>query len=260
MTAAVADARYAVPPNMGIHRSVMPLNEIERVRGFVTWVLGGRADPPEGKDEANWSTNLGTLYRGKILSNPNFVLGFLGDTAIPELCRQALGPDIVYSLDKTLVRDFNPSRRPAPARMHFDAHLYGPQVPMVTVWIPLNDVGIESPGLSIATRPNSPLALWNELAEGVDAAGRYHAGAVRQRDYAHEDLYAMARAEPESPFIEPELNAGDVMIFDHQYVHGTQTSIASPTRRMSLEIRMLAADVAKRVMALGTQHMFVRVD
>ena len=258
--AAVAEARYAVPAAMGLHRGVVPLNEIERIRGFVTWAIGGRSAPVEDDGEANWSVNFGHLFQEKFLGNPSHVLGFMQKSPIPDLCREILGPDIVYSLDKTLARDYQPSRRPVPAPMHFDAHLFGPHVPMVTVWIPLNDVGRESPGLSIATRPNWPRPLWNQLADGIDKRARYHPFSLERRGYPHEEIYALAEAEPAGLFIEPQLDAGDVMIFDHQFIHGTQTGIPEPTRRMSLEIRMLPAGAAKRVLGYASQHMFVKVD
>ena len=146
-----------------------------------------------------------------------------------------------------------------PAPMHFDAHLYGPQVPMVTVWLPLNAVGRKSPGLSIAKRPHWPLDCWNELVEGVDSTGKYHPGNAGRRGHPHEEIYTAAIAEAEWPFMEPELNAGDALIFDHQHIHGTQVNIRSPVRRMSLEIRILHIDEVRRLFEQGSAQVFARL-
>lgn len=253
------EIRFATPPVLELHRSVVPLREVERVRAFVTWVLGFRDAPPTGQSEGNWSANIRGLMQRGAIAKPQSVLGFLNRTPIPDLCRAALGSEIDCSIDKTLVRDFNPGHRPAPAPMHFDAHLYGPHVPMVTVWMPLNDVGLQAPGLSISTRPNWPLAYWNELVDGVDDTGHYDPMMAGPRSYPSNDIDDWAKREAEWPLIEPLLDAGDVAIFDHQHIHGTQTSIKRPSRRMSLEIRILPADRAKQLLKSGLEHMFLQI-
>ena len=251
---------FAVPPAFAIHRDVLPQAEVERVRGFVTRVLGDRPAPEPGANDHDWSARFNDLVAGGVLEGPGQLLNFVRKSGVPDLCRAILGPDVVYSLAKSLVRDFDPARRSQPAHMHFDAHLFGPQYPMLTVWVPLNAVGTESPGLSIATRPNWPAPLWDDLVAAVDAQGVYDADRLRRRGYRHEEVYALAAREAEWPFIAPELDVGDVMIFDHQHIHGTQIDIAAPARRMSLEIRVVSVPTAKSLYTRGRAYSFGRLD
>ena len=143
--------------------------------------------------------------------------------------------------------------------MHFDAHIFGPQTPMLTIWVPLNDVGRESPGLSMAKRPHWPPQLWERLGDAIDVDGAYRPGQDFARAYPHEEVYEPARAEDEWPFFEPELNAGDVCIFDHQYIHGTQINLPRPAKRMSLEIRMLPVQAVQRLIKQGSTSVFVKL-
>ena len=50
------------------------------------------------------------------------------------------------------------------------------------------------------------------------------------------------------------------MIFDHQYIHGTQSGIAAPASRMSLEVRVIPIPLAKALYKLDRRYVFGRLD
>jgi len=252
--------RFAVSPTFEIHRNVLPRAGVEKIRAFVTKVLGNRPESEDGQDDQNWSIDLRTLMANGDLENPSELVGVLKKSAVPTLCREIFGPGLAYSVDTSLIRDFNTSRRPVPAAMHFDAHVFGPHVPMVTVWVPLNAVGIDSPGLAVANRPHWPRQCWTELTDCVDAKGLYRRIDASRRAYTQDDIYALARQEPEWPMVEPVLEVGDIMIFDHQHIHGTQPGIAEPKRRMSMELRVLPMKVVEDLMKGGLQQYFGKLD
>lgn len=250
---------FAIPPKMEIHRNVIPRHVIERVRAFVTWAMGYRDPPADGQIETDWSSNLRALCDQRILGHPEALLRPFWECGIPDLCRAVLGPEIAYVADTSLVRDYNPSNRPRPAHMHFDAHIFGAQTRMLTVWIPLNDVGRDSPGLVMAKHPNWPLPHWQYLADNVDSDRGFRPKADFVRSYTHDEIFDLARQEAEWPFFEPELSVGDAFIFDHQHIHGTQTSVERPDRRMSLEIRILPVDEVTRMLRQGSSSAYVKL-
>lgn len=252
--------RFAAPPTFEIHRNVLPPEGVARLRAFVTKVLGSRPAPAEGEEDKNWSIDFRTLMANGHMANPVELMRVLKKSAVPSLCRKVFGPGLAYSVDKSLIRDFNPGRRPVPAPMHFDAHVFGPHVPMVTVWVPLNAVGVDSPGLAIANRPHWPRDYWTELTDCIDERGLYRRIEAGRRGVPQDQIYALAREEPEWPLVEPVLDVGDVMIFDHQHIHGTQPGIPEPKRRMSMEVRVLPVAVVDTLIAGGLQQLFGRLD
>ncbi|MEQ8814677.1 MAG: hypothetical protein RLO51_18090 [Thalassobaculum sp.] len=261
ISTATEGIRFAVPPAFQIHRQVLAKDGVAGIRDYVTRVLGNRPPPAEGEADRNWSVQFRTLMVQGHLKNPGELVGVLRQSEVPALCREILGPGLVYSIDKSLLRDFNPRLRSAPATMHFDAHVFGPHIPIVTVWVPLNPVGVDAPGLAIATRPHWPLDYWNELAGRVDDAGLlYRRIDPGRAGIPQDEIYALARAEDEWPLVEPVLDVGDVMIFDHQYIHGTQPGIANPGRRMSMEVRVMPYAMAQRLLAAGLPQMFASLD
>ncbi len=252
--------RFAVPPTFAIHRKVLQPDGVAAVRDFVARTLGGRAAVGDGEQDENWSVDFRTLMADGRLQNPSELVRVVKKSSVPTLCREIFGPGLAYSVDKSLIRDFNPGRRPVPAAMHFDAHVFGPHVPMVTVWVPLNAVGVDSPGLAVATRPHWPRQYWTDLTDCVDSNGLYRRIPADRRAYSQDEIYALARKEPEWPIVEPVLDVGDVMIFDHQHIHGTQPGIAEPKRRMSMEIRVLPMRVVEDLMKGGLQQYFGKLD
>lgn len=251
---------FAVPPTFEVHRGVLPRSGVEEVRAFVARVLGNRPAAAEGEQDQGWAVDFRTLMAKGELENPRQLIGVLKKSSVPELCRAILGPGLAYSVDKSLIRDFDPGRRPAPAPMHFDAHVFGPHIRMLTVWVPLTPVGADAPGLSIARRPHWPLSYWNELAARVDDTGLYRRIDASRRGLPQDEVLALARNESEWPLVEPRLDVGDVMIFDHQHIHGTQTGIEAPARRMSMEVRVMRYKVAMDLIAGGLQQLFGSLD
>jgi len=100
----------------------------------------------------------------------------------------------------------------------FIAQPAGELLPMETCWIPLNDCGVDAPGLEwLDAEPGRMLAP----AELSDAAlrARYAADAFRH----------------------PPLTAGDALFFDGGQLHRTHVTPAMNQPRTSIELRFIAA-------------------
>lgn len=238
--------RYSIPPTLEILRGALPKDAVDKVRDNVRQLIGNRAAPADGQSEVHWSVNLDLLLDKGNLRHPGQIIGLVAGTGVTRRCREILGPDIVCSLQATIIRDFRPDHRSEPARMHFDANLFGPSVPMLNVWVPLNDVGRDSPGLTMATVPHWPRPYWDRMVGMANEDGLLPGGAWQHLNFPPAEILARAGEEPEWPFFEPELAVGDVMIFDHQFIHGTQVTLTSAGRRFSLEIRFLSRGSAER--------------
>ncbi len=248
---------YSCPPTLEIVRGAVPAGTVAGICAEVRRVLGERDRLPDGQAEILWSLDLARMMRLGALKHPAHILGFLKDTVLPAFCRDVLGPDIACCLAGTFVRDFRPDLGSEPARMHFDANVLGLSVPMLNVWVPLNDVGRDAPGLTMATRPHWPRAHWDKVVAAADRNGLFPTGARAGLAFPYEEIVALAHEEAEWPLVDPELVAGDVLVFDHQHIHGTQMSLATAGRRSSLEIRLVSVESARRLKALGGPQEFV---
>jgi ectoine hydroxylase-related dioxygenase (phytanoyl-CoA dioxygenase family) len=111
--------------------------------------------------------------------------------------------------------------------LHFDfATLQGEApadalLPMLTCWVPLDDCGVDAPGLEwLQPAPSSSPVPLLRPAELSDAALR-------------------ARF-PASAFEHPALAAGDALLFDGALVHRTHALPTMTRSRTSIELRFVA--------------------
>lgn len=252
----MSSAPYAVPSPFEVVRGAVPLDVVGSLAGFVDDMIGHRSPPKDGEIEGLWFVSLLTVLNAKKVRSMQSVLGFLNATPIPAKVREILGDDFAISIQGTTIRDYRPEWRSRPSQMHFDATVLGAATPMVTVWIPLDPVGKTAPSLIMATQPHWPTDLWQRLVDSTDEHGMMLPGAGKRLSFSHEEVFARAKKEGGWPFEEPVLDLGDVMMFDHQRIHGTQLSIDNPGRRRSLEIRFCTRAAAKRVMELQPKTVF----
>lgn len=254
------DAPYAVPPTLRTLRGAIPVQTIGWLRGLNSWALGDRPPPPPGQSQRNWDKTVRDMVADGTIGNPGRLFSFLKGTEIEKVWREVLGPQIALCVTSTIMRDFNPENRPIPARWHFDAFLLGMSTPILNTWIPLNDVGRDAPGMTMSKIPHWPNSYWQKLADIADENGLVPNERQEEVKFEHQDIMALAAQEGESPLFDTILDAGDVIIFDHQHIHATQYSLRQAGRRMSLEIRVLPVPAALRLKELGNPHMFIPFD
>jgi hypothetical protein len=94
----------------------------------------------------------------------------------------------------------------------------GPMTELVTCWIPLNDCGIDSPGLEFVRRRQTGLLHFTELDDGT-LRGRFGA----------EEFFA------------PEFKFGDGAVFTRDVLHRTHAGPQMQRDRMSVEYRIFPA-------------------
>lgn len=250
---------FCAPPYMNVHRELLSKETVERLRAFAVWVLSNRP-PPEGDvDEIDWSKSLSKAIGEGLLRHPGQLLGFLSDSPLTKICRSVLGHDLVYILNTTFVRSFEPKRRSVPTPMHFDAHIYGAPVRMLTAWIPLNDVGKKSPGLTISSRPHWPLTHWDNMVQAVNEEGLHEPGPDFVRGHPPQEILELSEQEAAPPLQTPILYSGDLILFDHQHIHGTQSTLENPERRVSIEIRFMPTSEAVKQVKRGSKEIFVKL-
>ncbi|MDF1792853.1 MAG: hypothetical protein P1U88_13130 [Thalassobaculaceae bacterium] len=257
MTVTAEAKQFATDPVLEFHRGALPLSLIERLDGLIDKTLSLRKQPAgDGTDEV-WAITVSHLMRLGVMKEPDQLLGFLRDTALADRCRELLGGDVVVSVDGTFLRDFQPSRRSVPAPFHFDAYVMGASVPMLNVWVPLSDVGERAPGLTMAKRAFWPEPYWQRVLDTVDEDGMFPRGSRADLMHTYEELMAFCRADEEPAMWSPVLSRGDVMIFDHQRMHGTQLDIEDPLPRRSIEIRVISTERERWLKGIGRPLTFM---
>ena len=90
-----ADIPFAVPAYATVHRNIIPLRSIQRMRSFADWAIGYRDPPPDGQGEPDWSVNIRTLTLQGLIGSPETLLKEVWSTAIPKICREVLGPELL---------------------------------------------------------------------------------------------------------------------------------------------------------------------
>jgi hypothetical protein len=89
---------------------------------------------------------------------------------------------------------------------------------LLTCWIPLNDCGVDSPGLEFVRGHQAALLHFSELGDSL----------IRQRF-------------PAEAFVAPELALGDGLVFLNSVLHRTHATSEMRQSRMSVEYRIFPA-------------------
>ncbi|WPZ32919.1 phytanoyl-CoA dioxygenase family protein [Thalassobaculum sp. OXR-137] len=251
------DPPHAVPPTLRVLENVLPPQTIEILNGLNAWALGDRPAQSAGLAGRKSEKTLRDMIAEGTIGHPRGLFALFKGTEIEAVWHEVLGPDIALCLSSTIMRDFNPVNRPTPARWHYDAFLLGMSTPMLNTWVPLNDVGVTAPGMTMCRIPHWPHDYWQRAVEIADENGMIPATRQEEVKYSNDEILALAEKEPESPIFDTVLNAGDVIVFDHQHIHGTQHSLVNAGRRRSLEIRVVSLKSALHLRDVGNPHMFI---
>ena len=161
------------------------------------------------------------------------LLAPLAAPGLEALFSAAMGQHCTCNLEQSWVRKkFAPLQAPAreyqPQGWHQDGALGvrfptqpGPAIPMtelITLWIPLNPCGIDSPGLEFVRGPQEALLHFTELDDA----------ALRRRFPSHE-------------FWAPALELGDGLVFLNSVLHRTHANAEMLLHRLSIEYRIFAS-------------------
>ena len=103
-----------------------------------------------------------------------------------------------------------------PLAFHQDGFFMG-AAPSFNFWTPLQDVGVDAPGLEVVVASGSPLIASVDVAERVTS--------YVERTYGRQSYWS------------PMLMAGDALVFNSMMFHRTQSSAQMSKIRYSLELR-----------------------
>lgn len=230
-----------------IFESPVSERQLPLYRGVVQRYLGARpALDPEQRD-IKWWVNLANVVDAGEVQVARSVLAAFCETPLFALAKERLGPELVFVLEYCILRRYDPVRRPVPALWHFDANIFGLETPMLNVWTPLVDVGTSAPGLSVFDRPRRPAALWAETTEIAHDDGRFDASNRRRTLFDDSRIDAARSDEPDTNVLTPQISAGGAIVFDQQFLHGTQKLTPQMGMRDSLEIRLMPLEVATKL-------------
>jgi ectoine hydroxylase-related dioxygenase (phytanoyl-CoA dioxygenase family) len=251
------DPPYAISPTLRIVREALALSTIEALRGLNSWALSERSWETATRGNRKTEKTLRDMIAEGLIGHPRTLFALFKGTEIEKIWNEVLGPEIALCLTSTIMRDFNPVNSPKPARWHYDAFLLGMSTPMLNTWVPLNDVGRTAPGMTMCKIPHWPREYWQRAADLADEHGMVPAARQEEVKYNNDEIMALAEKEEEFPLFDTILDAGDVIIFDHQHIHGSQHSLMNAGRRQSLEVRVVPLKYALHLKNIGNPHMFL---
>ncbi|MEQ8398334.1 hypothetical protein [Thalassobaculum sp.] len=235
-----------VPDRHRIFEAGLDPVTVADLKEVVSKTLGLRGPLDEGQRDQRWWVNLADLLKSHGERPVGHVLHLLAASPMMAWCRAQMGDDLVAVLTYCIFRRFDPSRNPVPAQWHFDANIFGLHTPIVNLWIPLVDVGVDAPGITLVDAARRPASLWSRMIETADSNGRFDHVSRRGTLFPDADVSAAMAADPDVRFITPQIKTGGVIAFDHQYLHGTQVFQPGMGARDSFEFRVMPADIAKR--------------
>lgn len=166
--------------------------------------------------------------------------------------RQIFGQDYVLLLDNCSVR-WHQSEAPGSAlKMHFDGMFLGAE-PAVNIWLTLDDVGEQVPGLTFIGNKTFEAALWAKYCARQSEIG------WKTIDPSNLDqlLSPGAMETLRKQTLTPEVQAGDALVFDTATLHATQAMEGWRGERVSVEFRLSAAD-AIPILYRRRGHMLAR--
>ncbi|MEQ8396277.1 hypothetical protein [Thalassobaculum sp.] len=165
------------------------------------------------------------------------VLTFFWSSALPQIYQRTFRREPMLILDLCKFRAQRPEPGHGYAPWHLDANFYGFDIPMLTAWMPLVDVGVDAPGLDFRL-PSGPVddarirAFWEDLP--VNARGGRTIDDQQVADLVGTDHRELA----------PILKTGNCVIFDQHVLHRTQILPGATKAREAIEFRIVARDQA----------------
>ncbi len=159
------------------------------------------------------------------------IMAFFWTSPIPQIYRDLFDDGPLLLVDLSKFRRQAEGENPNYAPWHLDANFYGFEVPMLTAWIPLDDVGTDAPGLEFCL-PN-------------DVADEAHARDYWARSFFHQNKTKLP-SERDLPAMYPggyrtmsePLAVGACFVFDQNTAHRTQVLKSATKGRIALEFRV----------------------
>lgn len=236
-----------VPDRYRVFESGLPPLAVGDLKEIVSKTLCLRGPLGEGQRDERWWIKLADLLKSYGDRPVDHVVRLLAASSMIGWCREQMGDDLVAVLDYCIFRRFDPSRNPVPAQWHFDANIFGLHTPIVNLWIPLVDVGVDAPGITLVDTARRPASLWQRMTDTADSNGQFNHSSRRGTLFPDAEVSSAMAADPDVRFVTPQIRTGGVIAFDHQYLHGTQVFQPGMGPRDSFEFRVMPADVAKRI-------------
>lgn len=166
-----------------------------------------------------------------------FVLHFFWSSVLPKTYEELFKREPMLILDLCKFR----AQRPQPSHgytpWHLDANFYGFDVPMLTAWMPLVDVGVNAPGLEFRV-PRRTVSD-SEIRTFWESIPRNDGGGRSIDDDRIPELFGA-----DSRLLAPVLTIGSCVIFDQHALHRTQILDGATNSREAIEFRIVAADEA----------------
>lgn len=187
--------------------------------GSIKWGLANLVRKPRDEKDKNlvkeltrffWQSPIPNFYRDKYKEEPLFLAEFC------TFRRKLPVPD-----DKYLP-------------WHLDANFYGFEIPMLTFWMPLVDVGVQAPGLEFCLPRHSVpaeqiMSKWSSLRSA-------------KRPFTLTDAqipWFMETEDIDRSTI--QIGPGDVAVFDQYVLHRTERNEKASTVRIAIEFRIASA-------------------
>lgn len=215
-----------------LHRALLPRDGVARLAGLIDEAV--RADPRS-------KSSIGVLY-GDPASRPmaEGVIGWFWASPLPALYRSIVGQEPGLLIDFTTVRRHTPGVGGTRVSWHTDANFVGPSGTMRVLWVPVDPVGVDAPGLEFAF-PTAPI-----LRKTVED---YLLQSQRNPGHTLTDAELLAMLGGAYRSWRPILEPGDVLSFDQWGVHRTDPRL-DRAARTAIEFRMYSLEDPPRRVAL----------
>lgn len=167
------------------------------------------------------------------------VIAWFWASPLPALYRTLVGQEPALLIDFTTVRRHVPGRADSRVAWHADANFTGLSGTMRVMWVPVDPVGVDAPGLEFAfpTEPVRRRTIEEYLMKASGNPGH---------TLAEDDVLAMFGGAYRS--WRPTLDPGDVLVFDQWGFHRTDPRLDRKART-AIEFRMVSlVDPPRRVM------------
>ena len=153
------------------------------------------------------------------------------NSRIPSLYKGLLGEKITILSGNSLPRRQHPNKYNPPVPFHQDASFLGNPGLIINSWIPLNEAGLDAPGLEVVLRPE--IKIYNESKFKSKTPTTYEEIDISDNTYFSEITPDLLW----SPIIKP----GDVLFFSHLTINRTYQTESMELPRISLEIRCIGS-------------------
>jgi hypothetical protein len=179
----------------------------------------------KGNHSRKWVRESGGLWAAESPRVLFDLLEIFERLELDDLIEGYLGERPVLSMNKCTLRRVPVDTK---ADWHQDGAFLGEGIRTVNVWLALSDCGIDAPGLDVVPR---------RLPDVVETGT---GGAIFDWAVGQDVVDEVAR---DAPVLRPHFNAGDVLLFDHLFLHRTAVSPTMTRERHAIETWCFAPSV-----------------